>query len=370
MRRRCCCGKGKCFADFIVEKLDTSEGLSFRFTSTARPARGATALLYLWDFGDGTTSTTGPTVVHTYAEPGIYLVRLVFTDSAGHTCTAEKNVNAADYGLVVFFITLCFAGRTVRFFDRSYVPAGKSPPVIRRVELDWGDGSPVEIIAPYVTQKDHGYPADGSYSITLSYYGDNDELLGRWVDAIDLGPHLLCVCCNQFRVWDRWAITFSNSNTLMATPEVPWCENCNNLSTPHVGGLVGGSTGCAPGSTVTLITPDSWWTNCGGLHNWGAIIWEPVRLTCEGNTLWPTDPVSGNPIQPTTRQFSLAGRYFGPTRPRRLVGLQDWVATVPRQSSYAQPVTMPLVRCIGDDGGGFPFCGPGGCIQAVTITPV
>lgn len=49
-------------------------------------------VLYRWDFGDGTPilSTTQPEVVHTYRQPGNYLVRVEVTDSWGHTTLAES----------------------------------------------------------------------------------------------------------------------------------------------------------------------------------------------------------------------------------------------------------------------------------------
>lgn len=38
---------------------------------------------YWWDFGDGTTSTTGPSVVHTYSSGSVAWVHLVVTDNGG-----------------------------------------------------------------------------------------------------------------------------------------------------------------------------------------------------------------------------------------------------------------------------------------------
>jgi hypothetical protein len=46
---------------------------------------------YAWNFGDGTTAT-GPSVVHSYANPGTYNVTLTTTDRGGNTATLTQTV--------------------------------------------------------------------------------------------------------------------------------------------------------------------------------------------------------------------------------------------------------------------------------------
>lgn len=47
---------------------------------------------YLWDFGDGSPSESGPTVIHVYAAAGTYTVKLTVTDDAGLSNSLEKTL--------------------------------------------------------------------------------------------------------------------------------------------------------------------------------------------------------------------------------------------------------------------------------------
>jgi len=47
---------------------------------------------FRWDFGDAPAEASGPTVTHTYAEPGTYTARLTVVDAAGLTGIAEAQV--------------------------------------------------------------------------------------------------------------------------------------------------------------------------------------------------------------------------------------------------------------------------------------
>ena len=67
----------------------TSNQLDFNFTNLSSGANS-----YLWDFGDGTTSTIqNPT--HSYSSPGMYTVTLTVTNNCG-TATIIQSVNAVD----------------------------------------------------------------------------------------------------------------------------------------------------------------------------------------------------------------------------------------------------------------------------------
>lgn len=52
------------------------------------------AVSYAWAFGDGETSTQGPTTTHTYAAPGTYKVTLAVSDSMGRTSTFSRLITS------------------------------------------------------------------------------------------------------------------------------------------------------------------------------------------------------------------------------------------------------------------------------------
>jgi PKD repeat protein len=58
-------------------------GTASSFNATASTVQFGSVALYSWSFGDGGTSTSGPTPTHVFANPGAYTVVLCETDSAG-----------------------------------------------------------------------------------------------------------------------------------------------------------------------------------------------------------------------------------------------------------------------------------------------
>lgn len=137
-------------APTVAAYSQTSSGLSFNFTdaSTNSPTS------WLWDFGDGNTSTLqNPS--HTYAAPGSYLVCLTVTNSCGSdsscsTVTIGCPAPTADY-------TNSSGALAVSFTDQSIIAA----PAI----YDWtfGDGGTSTQQNPT-----HTYSMPGTYTVCLT----------------------------------------------------------------------------------------------------------------------------------------------------------------------------------------------------------
>lgn len=72
---------------------DTSIGdspLSIAFDGST--STGVSALSYLWDFGDGTASSSLESVTHVYATPGIYVTTLTVTDAEEYEDSAVSTI--------------------------------------------------------------------------------------------------------------------------------------------------------------------------------------------------------------------------------------------------------------------------------------
>jgi gliding motility-associated-like protein len=79
-------GNNKVLLDFISNKLPPCTNLSYSFTNTSIPTRGPfNPNTFTWDFGDNSAKVTqgqSPPVMHTYAGPGTYIVKLSINDTS------------------------------------------------------------------------------------------------------------------------------------------------------------------------------------------------------------------------------------------------------------------------------------------------
>ena len=138
-------------AAFTTELL-CGGSLTLNFTD-----RSIGADTWLWDFGDGTTSTLqNPT--HTYADSGLYFVKLtVFNNRTG--CDFTKTHEIAIYGIAAGFTasdtTIC--KRSMVQFDAT----GLNPNIIS-YKWDFGDGTSDSSISV-----SHTYNTSGVYDVRL-----------------------------------------------------------------------------------------------------------------------------------------------------------------------------------------------------------
>jgi len=95
---------------------------------------------WLWDFGDGTTSTQPGTVSHLYPYVGTFNVSLTLTDQWGCTNTKVHTVTTIPVPIANFtFTSPTCDGEAIAFTDQSVVPA-PYPDIIVGWLWDFGDG--------------------------------------------------------------------------------------------------------------------------------------------------------------------------------------------------------------------------------------
>ncbi len=137
-------------------------GHQFDFTNTSTIAAGTMA--YNWDLGDGTTASTQD-VSHSYAQAGIYTVKLITTSNNGCSDSVAFDVRVRVSTIPGFNIDKtdqCFINNNFSFTSTSTVPYGA-------IGYSWymGDGSvfsSVDVI--------HSYANPGTFNVKLVTVSD------------------------------------------------------------------------------------------------------------------------------------------------------------------------------------------------------
>lgn len=141
------------YAPFTVNLVNTSTGSS---------------LSYLWEVtGPETYSSTDQHVSFTFSTPGTYTIKLTVSDSGGQSATIEAGVVVlVPPPLADFTLSPSMGAPGVVVTVEGVMDATSGP--VDTWTWDFGDGSPtVSGQGPH----NHTYPAEGTYSITMSYSG-------------------------------------------------------------------------------------------------------------------------------------------------------------------------------------------------------
>jgi len=228
--------------------------------------------VFTWDFGDGVVDTTsGPSVLHTYIQPGYPTPQLYMTDSMGCKLPASSldSVNLTIGEVVAAFsmspsplyTPLCPAD-TVFFIDSSY--SLNDSAAITGWLWDFGDSSTDTVQNPI-----HIYTDTGSFDITLTAYsslGCSDVAI-KTINVILIDSLVL-----KSAIVDSVAITCygldngeATATGLSGTPPYSylWGSSAGNQSTVTATGLSPGihsvvvtdSMGCKDSVTVMIDEP-------------------------------------------------------------------------------------------------------------------
>ena len=162
-------------------------GAEVAFSSAGSRDMDGRIASYLWDFGDGATST-GANPTHVYAAAGDYRVHLTVTDDGGASGRAQTFASSGEPEPAAAFygdrIRLPHGG-SVRFHDQSL-----HAPNQWRWSFPGGEPASSEERAPVVR-----YPTAGEYDVALTVcnaYGESEKSYASYVDVLGDVPKAYC----------------------------------------------------------------------------------------------------------------------------------------------------------------------------------
>lgn len=179
-----------CYASFTRPsyiRVPTGLSVSFDNTSVSRcqapfpvtfnnTSTGPGTLSYVWDFGDGATSTQ-PSITHTYTAPGNYTVSLAVASTNGCQYTLRKpNLISIRNISTAFTAPDSICTRSLASFTNTSSPAPGSS------QWDFGDGTTSNATSPTKV-----YPSAGTYQVRLfNNYGYCTDSFTKLLQALPL----------------------------------------------------------------------------------------------------------------------------------------------------------------------------------------
>ena len=171
--------QANCFASFNPVATAFSTTVNFLDSSSVSSVPASSIVTYSWDFGDGATSSTSSSVVHSYSSPGRYVVSL--TVSVVDTLN-NISICTNTYSKVLFVGNLPGVSCNAAMFDSIHAPGSSSvtfyafnssvsgangAPIV--YHFDFGDGSSKTYTGVWHSET-HTYASSGTYYPTLSVY--------------------------------------------------------------------------------------------------------------------------------------------------------------------------------------------------------
>ena len=210
-----------------------NSGLVFTFTNETS---GTAPLVYLWDFGDGITSTA-VSPVHEYAFPGSYPVSLTATDLCGsnqitHPINATCAPPRAGFTWLDNELNISFTNQSSGQFPLSFL-------------WNFGDG-----ITSALTSPVHGYGSPGVFNVSLTA----SDLCG--LDTIIDPVTTTCTAPTSQFNWttDGLLVSFTDQSSGTLPFDYLWDFGDGITSTQQSPAHIYGSAGIYP-VTLSLSAP-------------------------------------------------------------------------------------------------------------------
>lgn len=142
-------------AQFTLDNAAACTSLTTTFTNTS-----INAVNFLWDFGDGATSTLAQPPTHTYTATGAYVISLTAYNNQGCSDTYSDTVHVYAVPEPAIHVLPVCEGMPAQFTDLTTTAPGNP---VQQWAWDFGDGATDTVQGP-----EHLYAAGGTYTITLT----------------------------------------------------------------------------------------------------------------------------------------------------------------------------------------------------------
>ena len=155
-------------ADFSFTDVCLNQAMNFNDLSAVSSGNVTSVS---WNFGDGSSVVSGANPVHTYPNPGTYIVTLIATTNTSCINQVTKNVIVHPLPDAQYSAPNSCDGSIIQFIDLSTIPATDT---IQSQAWNFGDGSAVD----NNQNASHVYAGSGSYTVQLlvvSNFGCSDS---------------------------------------------------------------------------------------------------------------------------------------------------------------------------------------------------
>jgi len=163
-------------AQFTLDQDATCISLTTTPTNTS-----INATSYLWDFGDGTTSTASAPGPHTYPSTGTYVITLTAYNNQGCSSTASRTVHVYAVPAPAIGAQNVCEGVQALFTDLTVTAPGNP---VQAWAWDLGDGTTTNAQSPA-----HLYAAGGTYTVTLTVTTPYCSGTGASTITVEAKPH-------------------------------------------------------------------------------------------------------------------------------------------------------------------------------------
>ena len=155
------------------------DSITIKFKDESIPRTPETIIRWLWDFGDGTTSSSqNPS--HFYSKPGTYTISLVITNNEGcSSLPTRKKLTVFGPPKAAFVMPkqICLTD-SIPFVNTSTLGYGST----RFISYTWdfGDGIPLN----YTANPTHRFKFAGTFKVRLTVRADSSCLTSTFVDSV------------------------------------------------------------------------------------------------------------------------------------------------------------------------------------------